>query len=107
MSTYRLTVPANAPVSQYWSVTVYDRKTHAFIRQAPKVGRSSQSPGLVSNTDGSVDIYFGPEAPRSMESNWVPTKPGGEFEVLARFYGPQQPLFNKSWQLSDIEKISH
>ena len=30
--TYRLNVPANAPVKQYWSATVYDRETHALIR---------------------------------------------------------------------------
>ncbi len=30
--TYRLNVPANAPVKLYWSVTVYDRDTHALIR---------------------------------------------------------------------------
>ena len=30
--TYRLTVPPNAPVEQYWSVTAYDRQTHALIR---------------------------------------------------------------------------
>jgi len=33
-TTYRLTVPANAPVRQYWSATVYDRATHAPIRNA-------------------------------------------------------------------------
>jgi hypothetical protein len=31
-STYRLTVPAKAPVKLYWSATVYDRATHALIR---------------------------------------------------------------------------
>ena len=31
--TYRLTVPPNAPVEQYWSVTAYDRQTHALIQQ--------------------------------------------------------------------------
>lgn len=31
-STYRLRVPANAPVTQYWSMTVYSRDTHAFIK---------------------------------------------------------------------------
>src|SRR5260221_1505416 len=34
-STYHLTVPANAPVKQYWSATVYDRATHALIRNLP------------------------------------------------------------------------
>ena len=31
--TYRLNVPANAPVKLYWSATVYDRATHALIRE--------------------------------------------------------------------------
>ena len=33
--TYRLTVPADAPVRQYWSATVYDRETHALVREMP------------------------------------------------------------------------
>ena len=55
---YRLTVPANAPVSQYWSATVYDRATHGLIRDMPRSGRGSQSPGLQKNADGSVDHLF-------------------------------------------------
>ena len=105
-STYRLRVPANAPVTQYWSMTVYDRDTHAFIRNAPRAGRSSQSPGLQKSADGSADIYFGPSAPAGQESNWVPTNPNGRFEVMARFYGPQKPLYDKTWRLPDIEKVN-
>jgi hypothetical protein len=99
---YRVNVPAKAPVTQYWSMTVYDRETHAFIRESPWVGRSSQTPGLQRNDDGSADIYFGPKAPDGRESNWIPTRPDGRFEVLARFYGPQAPLFDKTWRLPDI-----
>lgn len=105
-SIYRLTVPANAPVKQYWSATVYDRATHAFIRDMPRAGRSSQSPGLKANADGSVDIWFGPKTPAGKEANWVPTKPGRKFEVLFRFYGPDKPVFDKSWALPDIEKVA-
>ena len=103
---YRLTVPADAPVRQYWSATVYDRATHGLIRDMPRSGRGSQSQGLQKNTDGSVDIYFGPKAPPGKESNWVPTSPSGQFEVLFRFYGPDQPLFDKMWKLPDIEQIT-
>jgi hypothetical protein len=53
-----------------------------------------------------VDIYFGPKAPPGKESNWVPTNPSGQFEVLFRFYGPDQPLFDKMWKLPDIEQIT-
>ena len=103
---YRLTVPANAPVNQYWSATVYDRATHGLIRDMPRSGRGSQSQGLQKNPDGSVDIYFGPKAPPGKDSNWVPTNPSGQFEVLFRFYGPEKPLFDKTWKLPDIERIA-
>ncbi len=103
---YRLIVPANAPVTQYWSMTVYNRATHTFICEADVVGRSSQTPDLARNDDGSVTIYFGPSAPKGKESNWIPTDAQGEFEVLARFYGPQKALFDKTWSLPDIERVT-
>ena len=103
--TYRLNVPGKVPVTQYWSATVYDRATHTLIRDMPRAGRSSQSPGLQKNADGSVDLWFGPAAPDGKEANWVPTKAGGRFEVLFRFYGPEKALFDKTWKLPDIEEV--
>ena len=105
-STYRLTVPPNAPVKLYWSATAYDRATHALIRDLPWSSRASNTPGLTKNADGSVDVYFGPKAPAGKESNWVPTKAGGQFEVLFRLYGPEKPFFDKTWKLPDIEPVS-
>jgi len=102
---YRLTVPADAPVNQYWSATVYDRATHALVRDVARPSRSSQSPGLLKESDGSVNVYFGPKAPAGKEPNWVPTNANGKFEVLFRFYGPQKPLFDKTWKLPDIEEV--
>jgi hypothetical protein len=103
---YRLAVPPNAPVSQYWSATVYDRATHGLIRNITRSGRGSQSPGLQKNADGSVDIYFGPKAPAGKEANWVPTNPSGQFEVLFRLYGPEKAFADKTWKLPDIEQVS-
>ena len=101
---YRLHVPSGVPVTQYWSTTVYDRDTHAFIRNASRVGRSSQTPELQREADGSTYIYFGPTEPTGAETNWIPTNPNGRFEVLARFYGPKAPLFDKTWRLPDLER---
>ncbi len=103
-TTYRLTIPANAPTTQYWSATAYDRATHALIRNMPRASRASNDPGLQKNADGSVDIYFAPQAPSGKDANWVPTDPKDKFEVLFRLYGPEKPLFDKSWKLPDIEK---
>jgi hypothetical protein len=36
----------------------------------------------------------------------VPTSPSGKFEVLFRFYGPERPLFDRTWVLPDIERIT-
>ena len=104
-SRYRLNVPANVPVKLYWSATVYNRETHALIRELPWSSRSSNTPAMQKNADGSVDIHFGPRAPAGKESNWVPTRAGGKFEVLFRFYGPEKPLFDKTWKLPDIEQV--
>ena len=104
-TTYRLTVPANVPVSLYWSLTAYDRATHTLIRDMPWASRSSNTPGLQVNSDGSVDLHFGPTPPDGQRTNWVPTKADGAFEVLCRLYGPQQRFFDKAWKLPDIERV--
>lgn len=104
-SAYKLTVPPKAPVKLYWSATVYDRATHALVRDQSRASRATTSQGLQKNADGSVDLDFGPKAPPGKESNWVPTRAGGRFEVLFRLYGPEQPLFDKSWRLPDVEKL--
>jgi len=102
---YRLRVPGNPPVRQFWSATAYDRATHGLIRNLPRSSRSSLTPGLSANGDGSVDVYFGPTAPPGKEANWVPTSGQGNFEVLFRFYGPEKALFDKTWILPDVEEV--
>jgi hypothetical protein len=102
--TYRLNVPPDVPVEQYWSVTAYDRQTHALIKTMPRASRSSQIPELQKNPDGSIDIYFGPRAPAGKDANWVPTDPTRKFELMARFYGPKKEFFDKVWKLPDVEK---
>ena len=104
--TYRLTVPANPPVEQYWSATAYDRVTHALIRNMARASRSSQIPEMQKNADGSVDVYFGPAAPAGKESNWVPTDPKRGFEVMFRAYAPTKVFFDKAWKLPDIERVN-
>jgi len=89
-----------------WSAAVYDRATHALIRDQSRASRSSQNVGLHTNADGSVDMYFGPKAPDGGDFNWVPTVSGGGFEVLFRLYGPEKSFFEKKWVLPDIEKMA-
>ncbi len=104
-SLYRLRVPKDVPAAQFWSAIVYSMKTKGFINNASKVGLGSvHNADLKQNEDGTIDIYFGPKAPEGMESNWLPT--GEDFFLIFRLYGPEKALFDKTWTLPDVEKIS-
>lgn len=102
---YRLNVPARVPVDQYWSLTAYDRVTHSLIKNVARSSRSSQLPEVARNLDGSIDIYLGPTAPAGNEPNWLPTDARRGFELIFRFYGPRQELFEKNWVLPDVTRI--
>jgi hypothetical protein len=100
-----LRIPANAPVKQFWSVTVYDNDDRCLIDTGELPDKSSRM-GLALNKDGSVDLYFGPELPKGApKSNWTKTVPGEGWFTYFRLYAPTQPYFDKTWQLPDIEKV--
>jgi hypothetical protein len=60
---------------------------------------------LVVNADGSVDLYFGPTAPKGMENNWIPTLPGKAWFTYLRLYGPLEPFFDQTWCPGEIELL--
>jgi hypothetical protein len=102
---YKLTVPPDVPVRDFWSITTYDLQTAAFVRDMPRNTIDSTMGGVEYNPDGSVDIYFGPTAPEGKESNWLQTDPKRRFFLLGRYYGPKPALFDKSFRMNDIERL--
>jgi hypothetical protein len=103
---YRLHLPPNIPIKEFWSVTLYSNQTRSMIQtdqQFPSV--SSQTKGLLVNGDGSVDVYFGPKAPVGKEQNWVQTVPGKGWNVILRLYSPLEPWFDKTWRPSEIALV--
>jgi hypothetical protein len=101
---YVLRIPANVPVKRFWSVLVHDNNTATYVENTPKAGVSSLDQGFITNPDGSVDIYFGPKAPKGKEANWAPTKAGVDYFLLFRFYGPTEAFDQKTWTLGDLIK---
>jgi len=103
---YKLHLPPNIPIKEFWSVILYSDQTRSQVQtdqQFPTVG--SQIKGLLVNADGSVDVYFGPTAPAGKQNNWVQTVPGQNWNTILRLYSPLEPWFNKTWRPGEIELV--
>lgn len=106
---YVLRVPADAPTKRFWAVTAYDVSTRGLLDAGDNTNKSVSSLNKPKmNKDGTVDVYFGPEPPKSkkLKNNWVPTHPDKGFFLVFRFYGPLEGYINKTWVLNDLELIT-
>lgn len=103
---YTLRIEANPPAENFWSITVYDIENRLLVRNdIEKSGVNSRQKDLIKNTDGSVDLYFGPVAPRGKEANWVQTNKGQSYFMYLRLYGPLQPYFDQTWPMNKVTKV--
>ena len=104
--TYRLHLPPDVPVNNFWAVTLYDTQTRSLLQtgqEFPTIG--SQTQGMTANADGSYDIYFGPKAPEGKDGNWLQTVPGKSWFTILRMYGPLEPWIDQSWRPGEIELV--
>jgi hypothetical protein len=105
--TYKITLPAPIPVGQFWSFAVYDNQTRSMLETDQKLaGIDSNQPEIKKNEDGSVTIWFAPEAPKGHETNWVQTMQGKGWNSLLRLYAPLEPWFDKTWKPGDFEVVN-
>jgi hypothetical protein len=105
--TYRLHLPKDVPVNDFWAVTLYDTQTRSQLQTSqsfPTVG--SQNEDMVQNADGSYDVYFAPEPPAGKEGNWLQTVPGKSWFTILRMYGPLEPWIEKTWRPGEIELVT-
>ena len=105
--TYRLRLPPNVPVNNFWAVTLYDTQTRSLLQTSqpfPTLG--SQSEGFQKNADGSYDLYFAPEPPTGKEGNWLQTLPGKSWFAILRMYGPLEPWINQSWRPGEFNLVN-
>jgi len=104
-NSYQLRIEPNPPAANFWSVTVYDIEKRVVLKNKTGVmDISSRTKGLQANGDGSIYLYFGPEAPAGKESNWIQTNSGESWFAYFRVYGPLKPFFEETYKMNRIEK---
>jgi hypothetical protein len=84
------------PVDAFWSVTAYDTEGY-FIPNALNRLALGDRDKLVTNADGSLDLYIQANTPGDdREANWLPVdkKP---FTLLMRLYSPKSEFLSGSW----------
>ncbi len=102
---YRLRLPADVPVNDFWSVVVYDPQTRSQLQTGqPFPAKNNKRHDMDFNDDGSIDLYFGPTAPEGKAENWIQTVPGKGWFAGLRVYGPLEPWFDKTWRPGEIER---
>ena len=73
-----------------------------MIQNGTEITDRSSRQDPLKNADGSVDLYFGPTAPRGFDKNWIPTLAGKAWFPYFRLYGPTEAHFDRSWILPNI-----
>jgi len=95
------------PVDGFWSLTLYDKDLF-FVPNAIDRYTLSQRDNLVTNPDGSVDVYIQAESPgQEKAANWLPA-PKGEFKLVMRLYGPPRSsptILDGSWTPPPVRQV--
>jgi len=104
--TYKLNLPGDAPAEKFMSVVVYDSQTRSMLQtDQPYPSKNNKRDNMITNDDGSIDLYFGPEAPKGKEANWIQTVPKKGWFCLLRLYSPTEAWFDKTWRPGEIELV--
>ncbi len=108
--TYRLRVPHDVPVGQFWALTLYSENTRRPYDNGGGGVRSANLDNTLEdlryNDDGSVDLFIGPHAPAGYEKNFMKTVGTDGWFVYFRLYATLQPFFDKTFALNDFEMIA-
>jgi hypothetical protein len=92
------------PNHAFWSLTMGDAQNHFVANSINRLSVSDRT-GLVSNADGSVDIYIQNAAPMGKEANWLPAPPGN-FILWLRVYIPGEAILKREYTVPPVVNMS-
>lgn len=104
---YRLLLPPRIPARAFWSVVVYDAVSCCVLENGERLPTVSPFTNPEINSDGSVDLHFGPTAPSGHESNWIKTVSGRGWFPLLRLCGTPDSYLDTTWKPDDIVEVKY
>jgi hypothetical protein len=91
------------PNHAFWSLTMTNTSGEMVANPSNRYNVSDRS-GLVSNADGSLDIYIQVKPPDGHEANWLPA-PSGNFKLWLRVYQPGAAILSGSYHVPPIVEV--
>ena len=95
------------PVDAFWSLTAYqtDEDNRRWLAQnaIDRYSIGSRKPDLDYGSDGSLEIVFQHDAPKTENENWLPI-PKAKFMLTLRAYRPRQPLLDGSYRIPELQR---
>jgi hypothetical protein len=105
--TYRLHLPAGVPAKLYWAVTIYNPVDGTMPQTDQPFPSRNQFDKPPMNSDGSLDIYFGPTKPDGIDArNWIQTLPNRAFIAALRLNGVAAEFYDQTWKPDDVVKVN-
>jgi hypothetical protein len=91
------------PNHAFWSLTMTSTAGQMVANPSNRYSVSDRS-GLVSNADGSIDIYIQHTAPAGHEANWLPA-PSGNFKLWLRVYQPGAVILSGAYHVPPVVEV--
>ena len=95
------------PANAFWSLTMYD-EDFFFVPNPLNRYDLAQRDKLITNSDGSVDLYLQADSPgKDQEANWLPA-PKGKFVLVMRIYEPRKTppsILDGSWAPPPVKRV--
>jgi hypothetical protein len=91
------------PNNAFWSLTMTIAPGYLVANPINRYSLGDRS-GLVSNADGSIDIYIQRTAPAGHEANWLPA-PSGNFKLWLRVYQPGAAVLSGAYHVPPVVEV--
>lgn len=105
-NTYKLHLPPNPPAALFWAVTAYNVVDGTMPETKQLLPSTNGYYNIPKNSDGSIDIWFGPQKPdQVVDAAYIQTVPGRNFLVALRLYGAEDSFYDQTWKPDDVVKV--